>query len=55
LGYFGFTKIKKSGASVEVFGLEIDALNESEKQQGYMLLGLSVVMFIGGIYTSGKK
>jgi hypothetical protein len=35
-------------------GLKIDASNESGKQEGYLYLGLAVVLFAGGIYTLTK-
>ena len=55
LGYTGIKKVMNSDASVEVLGLEIDASNKSGKQQGYVFVGLAVVLFAGGIYTLNKK
>lgn len=55
LGYFGFNKVNNSDASIAVLGLEIDASNKGKKEQGFLLLGLSVVVFVGGLYTSNKK
>ncbi|AWW00428.1 hypothetical protein [Arcticibacterium luteifluviistationis] len=55
LGYFGFNKVSNNDVSVEVLGLEIDASNKSGKEQGYMLLGLGLVVFVGGLYTTSKK
>ncbi len=57
LGYVGFNKVSANSASVKVIGIEIDASNESGKTQGYIYLGLAVVLFAGGIYTlnSAKK
>ncbi|WP_341225827.1 hypothetical protein [uncultured Arcticibacterium sp.] len=55
LGYFGFNKVSKNDASVEVLGLELEASNQSGKEQGYMLLGFSLVVFVGGLYATSKK
>lgn len=55
LGYFGVTKVANSSSEVKVLGLEIDASNESGKEKGYMLIGLAVVLFAGGLYSINKK
>lgn len=55
LGYMGVTKVEKNDASVEILDLDIDLSNKSGKEQGYMYIGLAVVMFLGGIYTLNKK
>lgn len=55
LGYFGFNKVSENNASVEVLGLELDASNKSGKEQGYLLLGFSLVVFVGGLYVTSKK
>ena len=55
MGYFGYNKVASSGASVEVLGIEIDASNKSSQEQGYLLMGLGLAVFVGGIYVSGKK
>lgn len=54
IGYLGYTKIADSSASVNVLGLKIDASDESSKQEGYLFVGLAVVLFAGGIYTLNK-
>ena len=54
IGYLGYTKIADSSASVNVLGVKIDASNESGKQEGYLFVGLAVVLFAGGIYTINK-
>jgi len=54
-GYFGITKVANSSSEVKVLGLEIDASNESGKEKGYMLIGLAVVLFAGGLYSINKK
>ena len=55
LGYMGIKKISRNDASVEVLDLKIDVSNKAGKQQGYIYLGLAVLLFGGGIYTLGKK
>jgi len=35
--------------------VEINASNESGKEQGYLYLGLAIVLFVGGIYTVNKS
>jgi len=55
LGYLGINKISKNTTSVKVFDLKIDMSNESKKEQGYIYLGLAVVLFSGGIYTLKKN
>lgn len=55
LGYMGITEIRENSASVEVFNLEIDVSNNSGKQQGYIYLGLAILLFGGGVYTLNKK
>ncbi|MBK6622685.1 MAG: hypothetical protein IPH04_15970 [Saprospirales bacterium] len=55
LGYMGIQKVSKNDASVEILDLEIDVSNKSGKQQGYIYLGLAVLLFGGGIYTLTRK
>lgn len=55
LGYMGINKVSNNDASVEIMDVEISASNESEKTQGYIFIGLAVVLFIGGLYTVNKK
>ena len=54
IGYVGFNKIADSSNSVELLGVEINASNESGKEQGYLYLGLAILLFVGGIYTVNK-
>lgn len=51
VGYVGFNKISDSTKSANVLGLKIEASNKSGKQQGYLFLGLGVILLVGGIYT----
>ncbi|KQB44026.1 hypothetical protein RCH33_115 [Flavobacterium daejeonense] len=55
LGYFGLNKAKENTTEVNFLGLKIEASNESEKRQGYIYLGLAVLLFGGGIYTINKS
>ena len=55
LGYKGVNEISNNSASVEILDLELDLSNKSGKQQGYIYLGLAILLFGGGIYTLNKK
>ena len=55
IGYLGINKVSNNSKEVEVLGLEIDASNESGKEQGFLYIGLAVVLFGGGIYSLNKK
>jgi hypothetical protein len=55
VGYLGYDQISESDASVDVLGLDIDISDEAGKQQGYILLGCGVLIFIGGVYTLNRK
>jgi hypothetical protein len=55
IGYVGFNKIADSTNSIKLLGVQIDASNESGKEQGYLYLGLALVLFVGGIYTVNKS
>jgi len=53
-GYMGFNKVSDNTAEVKFLGIKIDASNESGRQQGFIYLGLAVVLFAGGIYSLNK-
>lgn len=55
IGYLGINKVSNNSKEVEVLGLEIDASNESGKEQGFLYIGLAVILFGGGIYSLNKK
>lgn len=55
VGYLGINKVSNNSKEVEVLGLEIDASNESGKEQGFIYIGLAVILFGGGIYSLNKK
>lgn len=54
LGYVGVNKIADNTKEINIIGIKIEASNESGKQQGYIYLGLAVVLFIGGIVAVSK-
>lgn len=54
MGYFSFNKISESTTSVNLMGLKVEASDDEGKAQGYILLGLAVVLFGGGVYTLRK-
>lgn len=54
LGYLGVNKIVQGDKSVEIFNIEIDASNKSKQNEGYIYIGLAVVLFAGGAYILRK-
>ena len=55
IGYIGVNKIADSTKEINFLGLKIDASNESGQQQGYLYLGVAVILFAGGIYAAKSK
>lgn len=55
VGYLGINKVSNNSKEVEVLGIEINASNESGKEQGFLYIGLAVVLFGGGVYSLNKK
>jgi len=55
IGYIGFNKIAANTNKINFLGLKIEASNESGKQEGYIYLGLGILLFVGGIYTLNKS
>lgn len=55
LGYFGLNKISESSASIKVLDLKVDMSNSSGKEQGYIYVGLAVVLLAGGLYILKKE
>lgn len=55
IGYLGYNKVSESTNQVNLLGLEIEASNESGKQEGYIFIGLAALLFLGGIYTLNKS
>lgn len=54
LGYIGINKVASNSAEIKFLGLEIDASNESGKEKGYLMIGLALLIFTGGVYTLKK-
>lgn len=55
VGYIGFNKVVNNTKEVNFLGLKINASNEESQTQGYLFLGLAIVLFGGGIYTINKS
>lgn len=55
VGYIGINKITDSTKQINFLGLKIDASNESGQMQGFIYLGVAIVMFAGGIYATRSK
>jgi hypothetical protein len=55
LGYMGIEKISNSATSIEVLDVELGVSDNSEKELGYIYLGIAILLFGGGIYTLRKK
>lgn len=55
VGYIGVNKIANSTNEINFLGIKIDASNESGQQQGFIYLGLAIVLFGCGLYTIKKS
>lgn len=55
VGYVGFNKVADNTKEINLLGLKINASNESGKQEGYLYIGLAILLFAGGIYTVNKS
>jgi uncharacterized membrane protein len=55
MGYLAYNKISESTKSVNLLGLKVEASDDSGKKEGYLFLGLAVILFGGGIYTLNKS
>jgi len=55
LGYLGIDKISNSSASVELMNVKLGVSDKSGKEQGYIYLGLAILLFGGGIYVLKNK
>jgi hypothetical protein len=54
LGYIAVNRIADSTKTIKFLGIRIDASNESGQIQGYIFLGLAILIFVGGIYAIVK-
>lgn len=50
IGYIGINKIDDNVKEVNLLGIKIDISNQTEKKQGYLYLGLAVLLFSGGVF-----
>lgn len=55
LGYIGVDKIADSESSVEILDIEIEASDQSGKEEGYIYTGLAVILFVSGVYLVQKR
>lgn len=55
MGYLSYNKISESTKSVNLLGLKVKASDESGKKEGYLFLGLAVILLGAGIYTLNKS
>ena len=55
LGYTGIEKVNENTAEINLLGLEIDASNKSQKEQGYFYIGLAALLLVGGLYSLNKS
>mgnify|MGYP006178831131 CR=1 FL=1 len=53
--YLGVQKINDNSTEIKALGIELDISNENEKQEGYIYLGLGVLLIFSGTYLTGKK
>jgi hypothetical protein len=54
LGYIAVNRIANSTKTIKFLGLRIDASNESGQVQGYIFLGLAILIFVAGIFAIVK-
>lgn len=54
VGYIGANKIADSTKEVNFLGINISASDESGKQQGFIYLGLAIVLLGAGVYAMKK-
>jgi hypothetical protein len=55
LGYTGVNKITNNDANIEILDIDIDVSNKSGKREGYIYVGLAVLVFLGGVKTLNSK
>lgn len=55
LGYFGLTQFKQSTNSTKIGPITLEANDKGGQTSGYIMMGLSVVAFIGGVVLVSKK
>lgn len=55
MGYQGLNKVTNNSVSVEILDVDLDVSNKSGQQEGYMYLGLAIILFGGGLYMMKNK
>lgn len=55
IGYIGINKISDNTKEINFLGLKINASNESGQQQGYIYLGIAIIIFAGAVYSTKSK
>ncbi|MFL9843725.1 hypothetical protein [Flavobacterium rhizosphaerae] len=55
VGYIGVNKIADNTKEINFLGISIEASNESGKQQGFIYVGLAIVLLAGGLYAVKKS
>jgi len=55
IGYIGVNKIADSTKEINFLGIKIDASNESGQTQGFIYLGVAIILFAGGIVSVNKS
>ncbi|RYJ44448.1 hypothetical protein [Flavobacterium beibuense] len=55
VGYIGVNRIADSTKEINFLGIKIDASNESGQMQGFIYVGLAIVLFGGGLYAVNKS
>lgn len=55
VGYLAYQKISDNTKSLNIGEVKLEASNESGKTEGYLFLGLAVLLFGGGVYTLRKS
>lgn len=54
VGYIGVNKIADSTKTINFLGIKIDASNETGKEQGYLYLGVAILLLAGGLFAVVK-
>jgi len=55
IGYVGINKVADSTKEINFLGIKIDASNESGQTQGFIYLGVAIILFAGGIVSVNKS
>lgn len=55
LGLFGYNKYSESVETINVIGLEFSAKDESGVKEGYLFMGVGVLLAFGGLVGLAKS